>query len=39
MNQRWITNVLLLLIAVSLLAIAVRPYLRPELAQAQSGAT
>ena len=39
MNQRWITNVLLLLIAVCLLAIAVRPYLRPEPAQAQTGAT
>jgi len=37
MNQRWITNVVLLLIAVSLLAIVLRPYLRPEAAQAQSG--
>src|SRR5271154_5363203 len=37
MNRRWFTNLLLLLIAVALLAIAVRPYVTPQVAQAQSG--
>jgi hypothetical protein len=39
MNQRRITNLLLLLIAVCLVAIAIRPYLNPELARAQGGET
>jgi hypothetical protein len=38
MNQRSITNTLLLAIAVSLLAIAMRGYIRPGSAQAQSAA-
>ncbi len=37
MKQRWLTNFLLSLIALSLLAIAVQSYLRPEAAEAQSG--
>ncbi len=36
MNRRWLTNFLLLLIAVALLAIAARPYIAPQSAQAQS---
>jgi hypothetical protein len=36
MNRRWLTNFLLLLIAVALVAIAIRPYLRPLSAQADS---
>jgi hypothetical protein len=36
MNQRWVTNCLLLAIAVCLLAIAVRPYAKPEAALAES---
>jgi hypothetical protein len=39
MNRRWFTNFLLLLIAVALVAIAVRPYVAPQVAQAQSGQT
>ena len=37
MNRRWFTNLLLLLIAVALVAIAIRPYVSPQAAQAQSG--
>jgi hypothetical protein len=37
MNRRWLTNFLLLLIAVALVAIAVKPYVTPQVAQAQSG--
>ena len=37
MNRRWFTNLLLLLIAVALVAIAIRPYVSRKLAQAQSG--
>ncbi len=37
MNKSWFTNLLLLLIAVALVAIAARPYVAPQVAQAQSG--
>lgn len=37
MNRRGFTNILLLLIAVALVAIAVKPYITPQAAQAQSG--
>lgn len=36
MNRPSVTNILLLLIAVCLLAIAIRPYMRPQPAQAES---
>ncbi len=36
MNRRWFTNFLLLLIAVALAAIAIRQYISPQKAQADS---
>jgi hypothetical protein len=36
MNRRWFTNFLLLLIAVALVAIAIRPYVMPQSAHADS---
>jgi hypothetical protein len=38
MNKTWLTNSLLLIIAVSLAAIAIRPYAAPTAAHADSGA-
>jgi hypothetical protein len=38
MNHRWTTNLLLLVIAVSLGVIAVRPYVQPRTARADSAA-
>lgn len=37
MNRRWFTNFLLLLIAIALAAIAIRPYISPQAAHADSG--
>jgi hypothetical protein len=36
MKRSWVTNFLLLVIAIALMVIAVRPYLAPEAAQASS---
>ena len=36
MEKRWLTNFLLVVIAVALVAIAFRPYVRPEAARADS---